>query len=98
MVKRIYILGRSGPDTFALERNIRTALAAAGLPRCTIRIFDDEEMYLKYGIGLLPSLVIDETVRVIGRIPPVEELLNIFYLIGACQPKPGAPVWNPKID
>lgn len=98
MVKRIYILGMKGPDTFALERNVNRALVAAGLHRCTVRILEDENTMIEYGVGLLPALVLDGTVRVIGRVPPVEEILNIFRLTGIIPDKPDHPVWSPKLD
>lgn len=83
MAKRFYILGRKGPDTFAMERVVREVLHELGLKRATIHIVEDEMDILRYGVGLFPSLVIDDIVRIIGRVPPKAELVNLLHLIGA---------------
>jgi hypothetical protein len=87
MAKRIFILGKAGPDTYALERHVQEALKIAGIKRCMVRIVEDEQVIFKYGVGLFPTLVIDETVRAIGRVPVTGELLNILRLLGSYDPR-----------
>lgn len=100
MAKRIFILGKRGPDTYALERNVQEAIRQAGIPRCTVRIMEEDEITVKYGVTLFPTLVIDETVRAIGRVPTTGEILNILRLIGSWTPrKESTPEgWHEALD
>lgn len=87
MAKRIYILGKKGADTYALEKAACSAMAKNGLKRYTIRIIDDPEEIFKYGVDLLPALVIDGFVRAIGRVPSEAEIENILYMTGSIKEK-----------
>lgn len=100
MAKRIFILGKPGADTYLLEQNVHAALKRAGIARCTVRVFSDDDMMVKYGIGLPPALVIDETVRTIGRVPETGELLNILRMIGSYHPRTVAEAegWFQPLD
>lgn len=82
MAKRFYILGKKGPDTYAMEKLVGEVLRQFDLKRCTIHIIEDDMDILRYGVGLFPALVIDDVVRIIGRVPPKAEIENLLRLIG----------------
>lgn len=88
MAKRIFILGKPGPDTFALQNEVERALEAEGIKRCTLRIIDDEIVAMEFGVSLFPTLVVDEIVRAIGRVPPKAEIVNLFHLLRDYVPPP----------
>ncbi len=94
MAKRIYILGKKGPDTYDLERKVCHVMAKSGLKRYTVRILEDPEEIFRHGVSLMPALVIDGFVRTIGRVPSEAEIENILYLTGSIKKRkisPGLP-------
>lgn len=80
-IKRIIVLGKEGPDSWALLKNARIAAEKLKLRRCTVSLVTDPEQIFRYGVYLLPGLVTDGNVRVIGRVAPVDELIKILQLI-----------------
>ena len=84
MRKKIHfhILGKKGSDAYALRGRLEEALRAFPNVQPTILEVDDDTEIMTFGVSLLPSLAIDGTVRVIGRVPEPQEIA--FFVQELC--------------
>lgn len=72
-MKNIKILGPGCVRCRDTEMNVRKALENLGLEAEVTKIVDYPEI-MEYDIMSTPALVIDEVVKVSGRIPTVDEI------------------------
>ena len=72
-MKKIEILGPGCPKCEKLAKETKTAAAELGL-ECEIEKVNDIQKIMGYGVMMTPALVVDGTVKVVGKVPPVEEI------------------------
>lgn len=74
---KIQILGTGCSKCKMLASNTEKAVQELGLHAEIEKVTDIREI-LKFPIMTIPSLVIDGTVRIAGRVPTVDELKTIL--------------------
>ena len=77
---RILVLGSGCPNCKKLEANVRQACEALGL-KAEIRKVQDYGQIASYGVMRTPALVVDDEVKVTGRVPDVEETKRILMAV-----------------
>ncbi|NUM25676.1 MAG: TM0996/MTH895 family glutaredoxin-like protein [Candidatus Buchananbacteria bacterium] len=76
----IKILGSGCPNCQRLEVNTRLAVSELGL-NATVEKITDFEKIVQYGALSMPALVIDEQLKIAGRIPNVEEIKDLLQYV-----------------
>jgi len=71
----IKVLGSGCASCHKLEENVRKALAEKGLVAEVVKVTEFRDI-LKYGVMKTPGLVIDEKLKVSGRVAEVKEILQ----------------------
>ena len=56
---------------------VREALAQAGI-EAEVHLFRDRRKMIDHRVYVAPALMVDDTVRIAGRIPEVREILSIL--------------------
>lgn len=76
---RIDILGKpeSGQRCDRVLENVRKALADTGV-EAEVHVFRDRRKMIDHRVYVSPALVIDDSVRVAGRVPEVREIIGMF--------------------
>lgn len=69
----IKVLGSGCANCKRLEENTRKAVEELGI-NATIEKVSDFKEIMKYGVMRTPALVVDEKVKVWGRVPTAEEI------------------------
>ncbi|WP_058485017.1 thioredoxin family protein [Defluviitalea phaphyphila] len=69
----IKILGSGCANCKKLEANAREAVKELGI-EATIEKVQDFKDIMAYGVMKTPALVVDEKVKVMGRVPSVEDI------------------------
>jgi len=69
----IKILGTGCSNCKKLEANAREAVKELGID-ATVEKVEDIKDIMAYGVMKTPALVVDEQVKVMGRIPSVEDI------------------------
>lgn len=69
----IKVLGSGCANCKKLEENTRKAVEELGI-NAEIQKVEDIKSILKYGVMKTPGLVVDEKVKVMGRVPTSEEI------------------------
>lgn len=77
MKKNIKILGPGCPKCKAIYNNVLEAVKQIGIEVDVAKIEDIEEM-MKYNILTTPVLIIDEVVKVKGRVADVKEIKELL--------------------
>jgi len=73
----IKILGSGCPNCQRLEANTKQALAELKMEAAVEKVTEIQDI-MSYGVMGTPALVVDETVKVSGRIPDVNEIKTIL--------------------
>jgi small redox-active disulfide protein 2 len=73
----IKILGTGCPKCKTTEANVRKAVEELGI-EADIQKVDDIAKIMEYNIWSTPAVVIDEVVRIKGRVPDVKEIKTLF--------------------
>ncbi|MEA4826964.1 MAG: thioredoxin family protein [Clostridium sp.] len=73
----IKILGTGCRNCKNLEANAREAVKELGLDAVVEKVEDIKDI-MAYGVMRTPALVIDEKVKVMGRVPKTEEIKEIL--------------------
>ncbi len=71
----IKVLGPGCPKCQQTEKNVREALAEAGVAATVEKVTDTLEI-AGYGVFGTPAVVIDGEVKSVGKIPTKEEVKN----------------------
>jgi small redox-active disulfide protein 2 len=74
----IKILGTGCPNCQKLEQNTKQALEELKLKAQVEKITDISDI-VSYGVMGTPALVVDEELKVSGRIPDVSEIKTILF-------------------
>jgi small redox-active disulfide protein 2 len=69
----IKVLGSGCANCKKLEANVREAVKELGI-EATIEKVQDFKDIMAYGVMKTPALVVDEQVKVMGRVPSVEDI------------------------
>ncbi|MGB9726684.1 MAG: MTH895/ArsE family thioredoxin-like protein [Minisyncoccia bacterium] len=70
----IKILGSGCPNCQLLEAQTKKAVEELGLKDIPIEHVYDIDKIIEMGITFTPALAINDEIKLMGRIPPVEEL------------------------
>lgn len=76
-MKKIQILGTGCPKCKKLTENAEAAAKALGI-EYTIEKVTDLDKIMSFGVMITPALAIDGQVKVVGKVPSVEELKPII--------------------
>ena len=76
-MKQIAILGTGCPKCKKLAENTLAATEAAGI-ECEIKKVTDVAEIMTYGVMMTPALAVDGEVKVVGKVPGVEELKELL--------------------
>jgi len=73
----IKVLGSGCAKCNMLEDAVKQAVAKAGLDAQVEKVTDMERI-MGYGVMSTPALVVDEQVRLAGRVPSVDDLVALL--------------------
>jgi small redox-active disulfide protein 2 len=76
-MKKIQILGTGCPKCRKLAELTEDAAQALGIDYELIKITDLNEI-MEFGVMMTPALVVDGEVKVMGKMPKVEEIKNLI--------------------
>lgn len=76
-MKSIKILGTGCPKCKTVEANVRKAVEELGI-EAHIEKVEDMGKILQYNILSTPAVVVNEEVKIRGRVPDVKELKELF--------------------
>lgn len=76
-MKQIKVLGTGCPKCKTTYNNVLEALNQLGLEANVIKIEDIEEM-MKYNVLTTPVLMIDDVMKVKGRIAQIDEIKELL--------------------
>jgi small redox-active disulfide protein 2 len=69
----IKVLGSGCANCKKLEANTKQAVEELGI-EATIEKVEDFKKIMAYGVMKTPALVVDEKVKIMGRVPTAEEI------------------------
>ena len=69
----IKVLGSGCANCKKLEENTRKAVEELGI-EATIEKVTDFKLIMAYGVMKTPALVVDEKVKIMGRVPSADEI------------------------
>ncbi len=72
-MKKIQILGTGCPKCKKLAENAETAAKELGIEFEIEKVTDINEI-MKFGVMMTPALVVDGDVKVVGKVPPPDEI------------------------
>ncbi len=73
----VAILGPGCARCRATEKVVREALREMGKEATVVKVEDIKEM-IRYGITMTPTVAIDGTIRLAGKVPSVEEVKDLL--------------------
>ncbi len=76
-MKQIEILGTGCAKCEELAQSAEKAAKELGIPY-TLRKVTDLQEILRHGVMMTPALVVDGTVKIIGKVPPIKELKKLI--------------------
>lgn len=76
-MKKIQVLGTGCPKCKKLYEAAQEAAGAVSIKAEVTKVEDINEI-MKFGVMMTPALVIDGEVKVVGRVPRVEEIKNML--------------------
>jgi small redox-active disulfide protein 2 len=74
----IKVLGTGCANCKKLEENAKQAVKELGLENVTIEKVEDIPNIMKYGVMKTPALVIDEQVKVMGKVAKPDEIKKLI--------------------
>ncbi len=77
-VMRIQVLGTGCPKCVKLAEHVHKAIEMAGLADAAFEKVTDIMEIMKFGVMMTPALVVDGEVRVTGRVPGVDEIVEML--------------------
>ncbi len=73
----VKVLGTGCANCKKLEAHAREAIKELGID-ATVEKVEDVQGIMAYGVMKTPALVVDEQVKVMGRVASVEDIKNIL--------------------
>jgi small redox-active disulfide protein 2 len=74
---KIHVLGPGCKSCTQLADNVAMAVAELGV-ECEVEKVTDFNTIMGYGVMMTPGLVVDGTVKAVGRVVPVDELKTML--------------------
>jgi len=74
---QIKVLGPGCAKCHALEKNLKTAIEELGLDVQVSHVTDIEQI-AEYGVFMTPGLVVDDVVKVMGKVATKEEIKKLL--------------------
>lgn len=74
---QIKVLGPGCPKCKTMYANVVEAVKQAGIEAAVVKVEDIEEM-LKYNVLTTPVLMIDEEIKIKGRVAQVSEVIDLL--------------------
>lgn len=72
-MKKIQVLGTGCPKCHKLAENADAAAKALGIEYALEKVTSINEI-MKFGVMLTPALAVDGVVKVVGKVPDVEQI------------------------
>jgi small redox-active disulfide protein 2 len=72
-MKKLQILGTGCPTCQKLAENAKAAAESLGVEHELVKVTNIAEI-MKFGVMLTPALAVDGVVKVVGKVPSVEEI------------------------
>ena len=76
-MKTIQVLGTGCPKCKRLAETAEAAARALGIEYELVKVTDITEI-MTFGVMMTPALVIDGEVKVVGKVPSVEEIKQLL--------------------
>jgi len=76
-MKKIEILGTGCPKCKKLAEQVHLAAEQLGL-ECQIEKVEQIDKILAHGVMMTPALVVDGQVKLIGKVPPLDEIKSLI--------------------
>jgi len=74
---KIEIFGTGCVKCKRLEKNVREALSDTGITAEVVKI-EDIDAIMEQGIMVTPALAIDGDIKLMGKVPSVEDLVKLI--------------------
>jgi small redox-active disulfide protein 2 len=74
---KVQILGTGCPKCNKLAERVEAAVAELGLA-CDVEKVTDIKDIMAFGVMMTPALAVDGDVKVSGRLPSVEEIVEVL--------------------
>jgi small redox-active disulfide protein 2 len=74
----VQVLGTGCPKCVKLSEHVHQAIERSGLAEVTVEKVTDIMEIMKFGVMMTPALVVDGVVRITGRVPGVDEIVDIL--------------------
>lgn len=75
---KIQVLGTGCPKCVKLAEHVHQAVERAGLGDVAVEKVTDIMEIMKFGVMMTPALVVDGEVKITGRVPGVDEILEML--------------------
>ena len=72
-MRKLQVLGTGCPKCRKLAENVEAAARALGIEYEIAKVTDIAEI-MTFGVMMTPALVVDGTVKVVGKVPDVEAI------------------------
>ncbi|MGE4421978.1 MAG: thioredoxin family protein [Pseudodesulfovibrio sp.] len=72
---KIQVMGPGCPKCAEAEKNVREAVAEAGIDAEVIKVSDFQEI-AQFGVFSTPAVAIDGVVKVVGKAPSKKDVLD----------------------
>ncbi|MEE9457696.1 MAG: thioredoxin family protein [bacterium] len=76
-MKRVQVLGTGCPKCKKLAENAEAAAKELGL-ECEVEKVTDIEAIMAFNVMMTPALAVDGDVKVVGKVPSVEEIKELL--------------------
>jgi len=76
-MKKLQILGPGCPKCRQMTENMETAVKELNL-ECEIEKVIEINEITKFGVMITPALVVDGQVKIVGKVPTVEEIKGLL--------------------
>jgi small redox-active disulfide protein 2 len=76
-VKKLQVLGPGCPKCKRLVEQTEAAAKAAGIEYQLEKVTDLRDI-MKFGVMMTPALVVDGSVKVVGKVPSVDEIRKML--------------------
>uniref|UniRef100_A0A7C3UXF3 Thioredoxin family protein n=1 Tax=Desulfobacca acetoxidans TaxID=60893 RepID=A0A7C3UXF3_9BACT len=76
-MKQVKVLGPGCPKCVELAKRVQEAAAAAGEDIQVEKVTELNQI-MSYGVMMTPALVVDGEVKVVGKVPSVDEIKKMI--------------------
>ena len=76
-MKKIEVLGTGCAKCKKLTKNVEKAVKQIG-SKATVEKVENLDKIMEYGVMMTPALVVDGEVKVVGRVPGVDEIKKLI--------------------